>query len=225
MSEMIKAVVVDVDDTLCLTEAASFDLENTALTRMGREPMPRSIHVATWGQPLFDAIVTRSPGVDVEAFKVAYHPAIAEFIADGRLDMIPDENYEALDTLIRLGKQIMLLTSRTHGEFKHLLEPDHLLASRVTAFYYKDNMQYHKPDPRAFNELLQANGLLPNQCVYVGDSPSDAQASNEAGLYFVASLESGIRQRQDFGSYRVDAFIDKFSDVVNAVAQIEENIR
>jgi len=221
---MIEAVVIDVDDTLCLTEAASFDLENTALTRMGRDPMPRSIHVATWGQPLFDAILIRSPGVDVEAFRAAYHPAIAEFIADGRLDKIPAENYQALDQLIALGKLVMLLTSRTHGEFKHMLEPDHLLASRITAFYYKDNMQYHKPDPRAFDELLQAHGLAPNQCVYVGDSPSDAQASNKAGLHFVASLESGIRQRQDFNNYDVSAFITRFPDVVGAVVQLEKSL-
>jgi phosphoglycolate phosphatase len=217
---MIEAVVIDVDDTLCLTEAASYDLENTALTRIGRDPMPRSIHVATWGQPLFDAILTRSPGVDLEAFKTAYHPAITEFIEDGRLDKIPQENYEALDQLIALGKLVMLLTSRTHGEFKHILEPDHLLASRVTAFYYKDNMQYHKPDPRAFNELLQAHQLSPNQCVYVGDSPSDAQASNMAGLHFIASLESGIRQRQDFEGYTVDAFINRFPEIVGAVERL-----
>ncbi len=74
--------------------------------------MPRSIHVATWGQPLFDAILTRSPGVDVEAFKTAYHPAIAEFIADGRLDKIPVENYHALDQLIALGKLEMLAQKR-----------------------------------------------------------------------------------------------------------------
>lgn len=217
---MIEAVVIDVDDTLCLTEAASYDLENTALTRIGRAPMPRSIHVATWGQPLFEAILTRSPGVDLEAFEAAYHPAIEEFIKDGRLDKIPQENYEALDQLIALGKLVMLLTSRTHGEFKHMLEPDHLLASRITAFYYKDNMQYHKPDPRAFSELLQAHQLSPNQCVYVGDSPSDAQASNQAGLHFVASLESGIRQRQDFEAYAVDAFINRFPEVVGAVERL-----
>jgi len=215
---MIKAVIIDVDDTLCMTEAASFALENTALVRMGRAAMPRSIHVETWGQPLFEAILKRSPGIDVEAFKAAYHPAIEEFITNGKLDTIPDENYEALDELIGEGKLIMLLTSRTHGEFKHMLEPDHLLASRVKAFYYRDNMQFHKPDPRAFDELLSENSLRPEQCVYVGDSPSDAQAANGTGIRFIASLESGIRQRQDFEGLRVDAFVDRFPDIVGAVA-------
>lgn len=218
---MIQAVIVDVDDTLCLTEAACFDLENTALARMGRSPMERSVHIATWGQPLFDAIVERSPGVDVEQFKIAYHPVIEEFIADNKLDVIPQENYEALDKLIALGKTIMLLTSRTHGEFKHMLAADHLLASRVTAFYYKDNMQYHKPDPRAFDQLFHDHNLQPKQCVYIGDSPSDGRAANGANVHFIASLESGIRQEQDFDGLRVDVFVDRFTDIIEAIKKLE----
>ncbi|GEM_PF-2707710 len=33
---MIKAVAIDFDDTLCLTEEATFKLENATLVRMGR---------------------------------------------------------------------------------------------------------------------------------------------------------------------------------------------
>ncbi|HJQ08639.1 MAG TPA: HAD-IA family hydrolase [Candidatus Saccharimonadales bacterium] len=219
---MVEAVIVDVDDTLCLTEAACFELENTALARMGHRPMPRSTHIATWGRPLFEAILDRSPGVDVEAFKAAYHPVIEEFISDGRLDSIPAENYDALDRLIVLGKTIMLLTSRTHTEIKHMLEPDHSLATRVKAFYYRDTMQFHKPDPRAFDALLYDHDLQPGQCVYIGDSPSDAQAANGAGLRFIASLESGIREPEDFKDLRVDAFINRFSDIVEAIGTIEQ---
>jgi len=218
---MIEAVVIDVDDTLCLTEAACFDMENEVLVNMGRTPMSREIHRSTWGKPLFEAITDRSPGIDVGEFKAAYHPVIEGYVTTGKLDTIPDENYIAMDRLITLGKKIMLLTSRTHGELKHLLEPDHLLASRVEAFYYKDNMQFHKPDPRAFDELLQASSLAPGQCVYIGDSPSDAQAANQAGLHFVASLESGIRQKQDFDRFTVDAFVGKFPDIVGVVTALD----
>jgi phosphoglycolate phosphatase len=218
---MIEAVIIDVDDTLCLTEAACFDLENTALQRMARKHMAREVHFETWGQPLFEAITARSPGIDIEEFKIAYHPVIDEFIADGRLDSIPEANYQALDRLLLLGKKLMLLTSRTHGEFKHLLAPDHLLSSRVSACYYKDNMAYHKPDPRAFDEVLRDFSLQPEQCVYIGDSPSDAAASKQAGLSFIASLESGIRQRADFAAYDVASFINRFPDVVDAVIALD----
>jgi phosphoglycolate phosphatase len=220
---MIKAVVIDFDETLCLSEAVCFELENEVLGLIGREPMPRDIHRSTWGQALLDAIDARSPGVDVEKFKAAFPAVIAKYVASGKLDSIPNENYEALDKLVEMGMQLMILTSRTHEEAQHLLEPDHLLATRVKAFYYRDNMQYHKPDPRAFDELLKHTNLQPNQCVYVGDALSDAQAAKEAGLHFIASLESGIRVKEDFEGLSVDRFIQKFPEVVEAVKYLTEN--
>lgn len=218
---MIEAVVIDFDDTLCLTEAACFEMENETLVKMGRPAMEREVHIKTWGQPLFDAISVRSPGIDVEAFKAAYHPVIADYIKNGKLDAIPEANYLALDKLIAMGKALFVLTSRTHGELKHLLEPDHLLASRVKTFYYKDNMQYHKPDPRAFDELISDNGLTPSRCVYVGDSIGDSVAAKEAGLLFVASLESGLREKQDFDEEKVDAYIQRFPDIVAVLKNLD----
>lgn len=222
---MIEALIIDIDDTLCLTEAACFEMENETLEAMGRAPMSRDIHISTWGQPLFDAIKIRSPGIDVEAFKEAYHPIIAEYTRSGKLDTIPQENYEALDKLISMGKLLMILTSRTHTELQHLLEPDHLLASRIEAFYYKDNTQFHKPDPRVFDGLLAAHGLAPQHSAYVGDSISDAVATKQAGLHFIASLESGLRQKEDFNGHDVDWFIFHFPEIVEAVADLDSKNR
>lgn len=218
---MIKAVAFDVDDTLCLTEAVCFELENEALATMGRPPMTREAHIATWGHPLFDAILVRSPGVNVKAFEAAFHPVVERYIAEGKLDVIPDANFEALDALIARGKKVMLLTSRTHPELKHMLEPDHLLASRISAFYHKDNTDHHKPDPRVFNNMLQEHGLRPDECAYVGDSVGDAVAATQAGLYFIASLESGLRKHEDFADYPVAAFIESLPDVVGVIRALD----
>ncbi|HSW98344.1 MAG TPA: HAD family hydrolase [Candidatus Saccharimonadales bacterium] len=218
---MVRAVIIDVDDTLCLTEHATYLLENEALRRMGRPPMPRAVHIATWGRQLFEAITERSPGVDVDAFRAVYAPALQEYLDAGKLDVVPAQNYQAMDALIAAGKRLMLLTNREHSELIHMLAPDHGLAGRVTAFYYRENMQFHKPDPRAFNEVLQAHGLAPGECVYIGDSPSDAQAANQAGVHFVGSLEAGVRTPADFQAYHVDAFVAEFPGIVGAVAQLD----
>ncbi len=217
---MINALVVDLDDTFCMTEEVCFELENSVLAQLGRAPMDRKVHLKTWGKPLFEVIETRSPGVDVEAFKNLYRNLIAEFIASKKLDSISEDNYQALDSLIDLNKKVMILTSRSRDELRHLLEPDHRLASKIKAFYYRDNMKFHKPDPRAFDLLFHDFKLQPQQCVYVGDSVSDAVAAKKAGLYFIASLESGLRERSDFDGYGVDIFIDRFKDVVEAVQRL-----
>ncbi len=219
---MINALVIDLDDTLCMTEEICFELENSVLSQLGRVPMDRKVHLKTWGMPLFEVIETRSPGVDVEAFRGLYRNLITDFIASKKLDSISEDNYKALDSLINLNKKVMILTSRSHDELSHLLEPDHRLASKIKAFYYLDNMKFHKPDPRAFDSLLYDFKLQPQQCAYIGDSVSDAVAAKKAGLYFIASLESGLRERSDFNGQEVDIFIDRFKDVVEAV-QILDN--
>lgn len=218
---MIEAVIIDFDDTLCLTEKSCFGLENETLRRMGRAPMLREIHLQTWGQPLGDAIQLRSPGINVEEFWRLMPSVHEEYIANGQIDIITDENIEALDRLAELGKKLMILTSRTEPEVRHLLDPNHHLSGRLTSFYHKDNTDYHKPDPRVFEVIERDHGLRPEQCVYVGDSPTDAEASHGAGLLFIANLESGLRKRTDFSHTKTDYFIDRFPDLVDAVKQLD----
>ncbi|MFR9780014.1 HAD family hydrolase [Micromonospora sp. MS34] len=218
---MIEAVVVDVDDTLCLTEAVCFELENEVLAALGRAPMARAVHLATWGEPLLDAMPKRSPGLDVDRFDAAYREVLRRYVHDGRLDAIAPENLRALDRLVQCGRTVLLLTSRTEAEVEHLLAPDHVLAERVRAVYHAGNTRYGKPAPRVFDELLAATGLAPGRCVYVGDSPGDALAAGGAGLHFIACLQSGVRSREDFDVRHVSAFVDTFPELVEAVGRLD----
>lgn len=204
-----------------MTEHACFVMENETLRAMARAPMSREMHVKTWGKPLFEAINERSPGIDVAKFKVTFDLIMKDHLERKNLDVIAPENYTVLKQLANQGKQIMLLTSRTHDELKHMLEPSHLLSSHIEAFYYKENTRYHKPDPRAFDVLLGEHHLQPRDCVYVGDSPSDAAASNAAGLHCIISLESGLRSREQFASYTVDSFISVFGELPQALRILE----
>lgn len=219
---MIAAIIIDLDDTLCMTEQVSYEMENETLRRLGRPPMPRAIHLQTWGKPLFEIITTRSPGVDAREFEMLFPSVMSSYIASGKIDTMTPENLRALEQLINENKRLYILTSRTHAELKHLLEPDHALAKHITAFYYRDNMQFHKPDPRAFNLLLQEHHLAPNECVYVGDSVSDAEAAKKAHLHFIANLESGLKVPADFADHAVDLFINRFADVVEGVRTLEQ---
>ena len=217
---VIRAVIVDVDDTLCLTEAASFDLENEVLALLGRPPMPRDLHLATWGEPLLDAVPRRSPGVDPHRFAELFPAVHRRFLAEGRLDVIPPENLDALDRLAGSGRTILLLTSRAEAEVGHLLEPGHALAARVTGAYHQGNTRFTKPDPRVFDELLAETGFRPEQCVYVGDSPGDAVAAGGAGLRFVACLQSGLRRLDEFDPRYVTAAVGAFPEIVPVIGAL-----
>ncbi|MEU4238585.1 HAD-IA family hydrolase [Actinoplanes sp. NPDC026619] len=214
-----KAVIVDVDDTLCLTEAASFDLENDVLAAMARPPMPREIHLATWGEPLLDAMPQRSPGVDLTRFAALFPVLHQQYLADGRLDVIPPENLRTLDHLVADGRTVLLLTSRTEPEVRHLLAPDHVLATRITGAYHQGNTRFRKPDPRVFDELLAETGFGPGQCVYVGDSPGDAAAAAGAGIAFIACLQSGVRRRDEFDPRHVTAAVGTFPEILATIGR------
>ncbi|MEU4564815.1 HAD family hydrolase [Actinoplanes sp. NPDC023936] len=214
---MIRAVAIDVDDTLCMTEEASFFLENEVLTAMGHPPMPRSLHLQTWGEPLLQAMPKRSPGLDLDRFGPLFHEAMTRHVSDGLLDVIPPENLRALDQLLADGFRLMLLTSRTGPEIRHMLEPDHALSSRISAVYHRDNTRFGKPDPRAFDELLSQASLAPSECVYVGDSPGDALAAGRAGLPFIACLQSGVRRLSDFDPRYVTTSITAFPELTTTI--------
>jgi phosphoglycolate phosphatase len=217
---VIRAVIVDVDDTLCMTEAAAFDLVNEVLARMDRPPMSRAVHLATWGEVLLDAMPRRSPGVDLQRFAELFPVTHREYLAAGRMDVIPPENLDALDALMSEGRTVLLLTSRAEAEIEHMLAPDHVLAGRVSAAYHQGNTRFRKPDPRVFDELLAETGFPPDECVYVGDSPGDAAAAGGAGIRFIACLQSGVRRLDEFDPRYVAASIDAFTEVISVVGRL-----
>ena len=210
----IKAVINDIDGNLILSEEPCWHLENEIFRQMKLPPMTRQIHHDTWGMKLGEAVIVRSNGkADVETFWQLFPKVYQQFVESGRLDSVTKENLAAIKQirLMKLGH--IVLTSRTSVERAHLMNPKSPLASVTDAFYYKENMKYQKPDPRAFEHIESEHGLKPSECVYVGDQPTDAIAANGAGLYFIANLEEGLRSKEDFADYRVNAYIDKFTDL------------
>lgn len=211
---MIKLVILDFDDTLCLTEEACFDLENKVAGEMGFAPMSRETHKSNWGMLLETAITQRIPGINSEAFMQRLVVVMDEYAEKEELDPITEENLTVLDTLRNEGKKIAILTSRTFSEARHLLHENHPLSSRIEMFYHKDNTDYLKPDPRVFDKALSHFNVLPEEAVYVGDSVGDGVAAKGAGLHFIALLESKIRTKEDFKDLSVDFFAQKFSDIL-----------
>ncbi|QQS18867.1 HAD family hydrolase [Candidatus Saccharibacteria bacterium] len=148
--KQIKAVINDIDGNLTLTEEACWHLENEVYAQLGVAPIDRALHKQTWGMKLDDALSIRSAGkIDAVTFWRLFSPLYDTYVTTGRLDSITPENMSVLRELHEMGLVNMLLTSRIAAEMTHYLVPSHALYEYVDAVYYKDNMEYHKPDPRA----------------------------------------------------------------------------
>jgi HAD superfamily hydrolase (TIGR01509 family) len=217
----IKAIISDVDGNLIMTEEACWRLENEIFRQMNIPPMSREIHQQSWGVKLGEAVSIRSGGVaDVEQFWQLFPENYANFVEKGWLDAVEPENIVALKQIRAMQLEHYVLTSRTLAEMGHLMGDKSPLRSLIDAFYYQENMEFHKPDPRAFDHIERLHGLKPENCVYVGDQPGDAAAANGAGLRFIANLEEGLRTEEDFDGYAVDAFILKYSDLPAVLAEL-----
>lgn len=214
---MIKHIVFDFDDTLSMTEELGFDLENSVASDMGFAPMTRAIHKSTWGKPLKEIIPTRIPGIDPEEFMRRVGLKMKELSKEGKFDVVSQEKLNALQKMLDAGNSLYILTSRLDQETIHLRNGSHALSKFIKEenFYFKEKTSYNKPNPLVFEQFLTNTRALPKECLYVGDSPTDAVAAKLSGIYFIASLESQLRKRSDFPINFVDTFISDVKDLSN----------
>lgn len=215
---MIKLVVIDFDDTLSLTEQATFAIENETAALMGFSPMSREAHLKNWGKPLEQAIVERIPGIDPKAFMREVESVHQRFITEGKIDRISDVNMAFLDKVKESGRKLAIVTSRSLQEVRHLLHEDHPLNTIIERFYYKDNSAYLKPDPRVFSKVLDDFSVSPEETVYLGDSLGDAVSAKGAGLHFIAVLESGLKTPEGFAHVPVDFFATTLPEAYSYIA-------
>ena len=170
---------------------------------------------------LGEAVPIRSGGVaDVERFWQLFPENYQTFVDNGLLDAVSAENITALKEIQAMHLAHFVLTSRTLAEMGHLMSDKSPLHGLIDAFYYQENMEFHKPDPRAFAHIEQLHGLKPENCVYIGDQPGDAAAANGAGLRFIANLEEGLRTEDDFRNYTIDAFISIYAELPETLHRI-----
>jgi phosphoglycolate phosphatase len=218
---MFKLVILDFDDTLCQSEESCFRFENIIAGQMGYEPMSRTIHQITWGQNLKQAIVERFPGIDADEFMKRFEEAVPDAIKDGTFDPISKENLEVLEALMKAGKKVTIVTSRSLGEVKHMLDETHPLNKYINKIYHRDNSEHLKPDPRIFNKVLYEFDVTPHEAVYVGDTLKDGFCAKEAGMEFIAVLESGLVTEHTFKNVNipVDFFAKKFTDILPYILQ------
>ncbi len=211
----IKLVLIDIDDTLCLTEKTSFDTENRIAVQMGFSPMSRENHIKNWGKRIQEAIVERVPGIAVTEFMDRFVAENAKLVSQGMLDSLSENNINTLKVLKDMGKPMAIVTSRTHGEVKHFLSESHIIQNYITDFYYDGNLKYLKPDPRVFQEILAKFEVNSDEALYIGDSVTDAMCAKSANLHFIAVLEGKIRQKADFDGIDVDFFVNTFKDIIS----------
>ena len=105
----------------------------------------------------------------------------------GYCDGLPQRNLEALQRLRREGYGLSILSNTNPFMMGWALSQDfdgngHSLADYVDALYLSYQMKVMKPSAEIFRRVLEAEGVRPEELLFVDDSSHNISAAQELGI-------------------------------------------
>ena len=208
----IQTIIFDFDFTLVESSRGTIDAVNFAFEKMG---LPRASDAAireTIGLSLPDilpALAGETHNRDVDEFSRLFLQradetmvALAEFYPG-----VP----EAVQALQNLDIQLAIVSQKRRRYIQGILARGNLLEAFPVIVGGGDAP--YKPDPEGLLQAVaQTNSVLQN-CVYVGDSKTDAETAKRADIAFIAVL-SGVTPRAAFENYDVYAVFEDVPELL-----------
>ena len=177
---MIKAVLFDIDGVLLDSFDAGLRLFQDMLTYMGYPKPTRSEFKKVFHLPLIPVLKHFTKSELTEELerlheiveKVPYH---AELLSE------PPHTKE---TLKELSKKYALgiITSRNKEGLSKRYFPYSHTQEYFSVFVTVEDVKHHKPHPEPLLLAAKRLKLKPSECVYVGDSHTDIEAGEAAGM-------------------------------------------
>jgi phosphoglycolate phosphatase len=124
---------------------------------------------------------------------------------------------EALDILEAQGFRFAVCTNKIEAHSVKLLEALGI-ADRFAAICGRDSFPYIKPDPRHLALTIDRAGGTPSRAVMIGDSKTDIDTAQAAGIPVVA-VTFGYTDVPLEG-LRPDKLIEHFDDLPRAIGQV-----
>lgn len=126
------------------------------------------------------------------------------------------EFYEGVPQTVKalqgLGIQLAIVSQKRRRYIQPILEREHLLEAFEVIVGGGDAA--YKPDPEGLQMAVVQTGGSPENCVYVGDSVTDAETARRAGIAFIAVL-SGVTPRTAFEDYAAYAILEDVSELLS----------
>ena len=211
-----RGVFFDLDGTLADTvELILMSYRHTMRRHLGEAP-PDERWLATIGTPLALQLgdFARSEGERLAMLDT--YVAFQRGVHDDMARPFPGA-LEALSELRRRGVRLAIVTSKARGIARRTME-GWGLGDAVDLVVAGDDVVRGKPDPEPVLSALETLGLeeLPEEVVFVGDSPFDLRSGRAAGTR-TAAVAWGPHERQVLEAEEPDYFLDELEDVLRIV--------
>ncbi len=209
----IQTIIFDFDYTLVDSARGTIDGVNYAFEKMGLPTASDAAVRRAIGLSLPD-ILTRLAGdaytKHVDEFTRLFLQradetmvALAEFYAE-----VP----QTVKALQGLGIHLAIVSQKWRRYIQLILEKENLLEAFEVIVGGRDAP--YKPDPEGLLSAVAQTGSIPENCLYVGDSVTDAETARRAGVAFVAVL-SGVTPRTAFENYDVYRILEDVSGLLS----------
>ena len=195
-----QSVIFDFDYTLADSSDAVIECANYALRRLG---LPEAIDNAirrTIGLSL-PRTLTALAGEEHAGAGDEFQRLFTERADVVMHDLIVMYDFVSsiTDVLMGSGIRLGIVSSKFRRRIERVLKRDDL-EGRFEVIVGGEDVEELKPNPRGLLRAVDALSTPRERCLYVGDSVTDAETAQRAGVPFVAVL-SGVTGREAFADY------------------------
>ena len=214
----VAAVIFDLDGTLIDSAPIYYALIDIVFSRLGIPPVPKSILLEAmkngefeWDLVLPDEMKNRKELLVAKAREIIDELAPSMF--QDQVKLIPGTG-DALKKIAARGLKLALVTSSLREYMAIKLVP--LAKAGIEALFEivitADDVQNKKPHAEPLILCSDKLGLIPGDCIYVGDTRIDIQAGKAAGMQTIAVL-TGFDDYKALEREKPDAIIESVAEI------------
>jgi len=212
---MYKACIFDLDGTLCdSVESIAYSC-NQALRDMGLKEASLEDYKLFVGDGI-DMLIQRllhfngdDSGLRFEELKRRY----VEYFREGCMYHVAPYPgiLEALEALKAQGARLAVLSNKPHANTAGMIEK--IFGPDCFEYVLGQSERFpRKPDPSAAQFIAGEFGVLPEECLYIGDTGTDMETGTAAGMYTIGVLW-GFRGRQELEETGADCIVSHPSEL------------
>ena len=196
---MLQGMIFDIDGTLVDTNPSHIEAWRRAFAQFGFQVSPDRIRVeiGKGGDLLVPSILGEEVEKECgEALRKAQKAAFLEIAGQVRFRVFP-RVLELFAALRERGVRTALATSSDRKHLEATIKSSGLdLTTLADELVTKDDAEASKPAPDLLLVAIEKLEVSPSRCAMVGDTIYDGQASQAAGITFIAVL-SGCSTESD----------------------------
>jgi len=213
MTPSFQTVLFDFDYTLADSTAGIVECVSYALERMGLPPVaPEAIRL-TVGLTLAEVCVRLlgpAQAARAEEFTRLFLER-AEEVMVARTVVYPAVGH-VVTLLQRRGVALGIVSTKYRQRIVGVLRREGLLGA-FDVIVGGDDVVQQKPAPEGLLLAIKRLQIAPTRTLYVGDSLTDAETAQRAGVAFVAVVGAGVTPAESFAGYPVRAVLQSIEEL------------